>query len=276
MIQERVEYFYKHQKFLPDHILFYRDGVSESQYGMVFLDELPQVEAGCAAAARVLAKKNGNVKASWVPGITLLVVGKRHHTRFFPTLTTPQIQEDKVMQAGRDRVAEADSRKGPAEKKRAPPKKHCEKNLKPGLVIDHTIVDATRFSFFLQSHESPLGTAKSGHYIVLQNTSNYTSAALEEVVSMLRNLCMIPRLNWNRHTRFASLGPEQPRLFRSVRPLDMRIFCVSASGRIYVPHMHGRMESLTIPSPSIAKMSTCGVQREFQSRPEMATRGIRT
>lgn len=33
------------KKKLPDHVLFYRDGVSESQYGMVKSEEIPQIEA---------------------------------------------------------------------------------------------------------------------------------------------------------------------------------------------------------------------------------------
>ena len=76
MVEERLEAYHKHNGYLPAHILFYRDGVGEAQYGMVLEEELPQVRSACAK----LVARYGGVS----PMITLLVVGKRHHVRFFP------------------------------------------------------------------------------------------------------------------------------------------------------------------------------------------------
>jgi eukaryotic translation initiation factor 2C len=152
MIQERIQHFYNNWNKLPSHILFYRDGVSESQYGMVHLEELPQIKEGCR---RVIASEKLPPTTS-LPKITLLVVGKRHHTRFFP------YKKSRGYSIG---------------------DKTTDKSLPAGLIIDHTVVNAHQFSFYLQSHDSPLGTAKSGHYVVIVNESEYTSKKLQEIVS---------------------------------------------------------------------------------------------
>jgi eukaryotic translation initiation factor 2C len=129
----------------PQHILFYRDGVSESQYGMVKLEELQRIRDGCVEAFRQQGQNIENI-----PKITLLVVGKRHHARFYP--------------------------KSPA----VP-----GQNTPSGLVVDTVVVNPTYADFYLQSHDSPIGTAKSAHYVVIENESGYTLDALEEVVSFI-------------------------------------------------------------------------------------------
>ena len=76
------------RKKLPDHVLFSRDGVSESQFGMVRSEEIPQIEQAIkdVKAELIDSKENQgwhDIAKSWEPKITLLVVGKRHHGRFF-------------------------------------------------------------------------------------------------------------------------------------------------------------------------------------------------
>lgn len=145
MVLERLQHYFftgSGNKSLPNHILFYRDGVSESQYGMVRDEELPQIQR---AAARALAgaRSGGTIQ------ITLLVVGKRHHSRFFKN--------------SHDRDP--------------------DKNFAPGLCVDSDVVCHNQYSFFLQSHDSPLGTARSGHYVVIENGSGYTPEQLHDIVS---------------------------------------------------------------------------------------------
>ncbi|KAJ1524220.1 hypothetical protein ONE63_010740 [Megalurothrips usitatus] len=65
---------------LPQHIIFYRDGVSEGQFQQVLEIELTALRQACARAA-------------CRPKVTFLVVQKRHHTRFFPT--NPRFSEDR-------------------------------------------------------------------------------------------------------------------------------------------------------------------------------------
>ncbi|KAG0206269.1 hypothetical protein BGX28_002266 [Mortierella sp. GBA30] len=57
----------------PKRILFYRDGVSESQFPEIQRTEIPMIQAAC----QELDKK-------YMPPITFIVVKKRHHARFFP------------------------------------------------------------------------------------------------------------------------------------------------------------------------------------------------
>ncbi|TEY53574.1 hypothetical protein BOTCAL_0244g00010 [Botryotinia calthae] len=147
MIAERIDRYYAVNKTLPEHILFYRDGVSESQYGMVVIDEIPRIKSGCKAAG----EKNGRGQ-NWCPKITLLVVGKRHHTRFFPKVPKTELLNN---------------------------------NLPSGLVIDSGVVTPNHFSFYLQSHDSALGTARSAHYIVILNESDYTPERIQETTNTI-------------------------------------------------------------------------------------------
>ena len=74
MLTSRLELWKsKHDGYLPDNLLIYRDGVSESQYETVLDEEMKQMRNTCDVMYQ------GRVP----PRITLIVVGKRHHTRFF-------------------------------------------------------------------------------------------------------------------------------------------------------------------------------------------------
>ena len=73
MVRERLE-AWKRQDNLPSRVVVYRDGVSESQYQQVLRDELPQINH---AIEMYFNARPGTT----VPNVTLLVVGKRHHTR---------------------------------------------------------------------------------------------------------------------------------------------------------------------------------------------------
>ncbi|KAL2075034.1 hypothetical protein VTL71DRAFT_8814 [Oculimacula yallundae] len=146
MIEERLEAYLKWDEEVPDHILFYRDGVSESQFGMIKQKELPLIRAGCIR----WGKKQG--KDNWTPKITLLVVGKRHHTRFFPPVAGSTAKD---------------------------------KNFQSGLVVDTVITSPYKCDFYLQSHDCALGTARTAHYIVITNESDYKMDQLQEVTCKL-------------------------------------------------------------------------------------------
>ena len=74
MLTTRLELWKsKHGNSLPDNLLIYRDGVSESQYKTVLEVELGKVRNTCEVEYR----------GRQLPKITLIIVGKRHHTRFF-------------------------------------------------------------------------------------------------------------------------------------------------------------------------------------------------
>ncbi|KAL9559376.1 hypothetical protein MBANPS3_000450 [Mucor bainieri] len=73
MVQELLKVFYKKTGLKPQQILFYRDGVSESQFKQVLKSEVAAVQEACR-----------RLEPSYSPTITFLTVQKRHHARFFP------------------------------------------------------------------------------------------------------------------------------------------------------------------------------------------------
>ncbi|KAG6811309.1 hypothetical protein H0H92_008021, partial [Tricholoma furcatifolium] len=102
----------------PKRLIFYRDGVSEGQFKQVLEQELPAIKRACQSL-------------EMSPKITIIVVGKRHHVRFFP-----QSRNDA------DRTG----------------------NCQPGTVVDRDISHPTEFDFYLQSHGGLLGTSRPAHY----------------------------------------------------------------------------------------------------------------
>ncbi|KAI0832378.1 argonaute-like protein [Trametes gibbosa] len=117
----------------PRRIIFYRDGVSEGQFQHVLDYELPQLRAACT---------NAGIQAK----ITVIVVGKRHHVRFFP-----------------QKPGDAD-RSG---------------NCPAGTVVDKDIGHPLEFDFYLQSHSGLLGTSRPAHYSVLYDENGFTPDSLQ-------------------------------------------------------------------------------------------------
>ena len=117
----------KHQSF-PDNLLVYRDGVSEGQYATVIDEELPLLRKACAQLYPPADTKKG------LPKITIVIVGKRHHTRFYPTSAN-----------------DADRSSNP----------------KNGTVVDRGVTEARNWDFFLQSHTALQGTARPAHYYIV-------------------------------------------------------------------------------------------------------------
>lgn len=78
MLIERLVLYEKKNKGLPDRIFVYRDGVSEGQFDTVLKEELPQV----LEAFKALSTKT---RGSYRPSLSIIICGKRHHARFYPT-----------------------------------------------------------------------------------------------------------------------------------------------------------------------------------------------
>ncbi|TMW63067.1 hypothetical protein Poli38472_005685 [Pythium oligandrum] len=74
MMGELLTRFETSRGVLPTRVLYFRDGVSEGQFGMVQGDEV-------GAIKRALQRKTANAANVRVSAI---VIKKRHHTRFFP------------------------------------------------------------------------------------------------------------------------------------------------------------------------------------------------
>jgi eukaryotic translation initiation factor 2C len=77
MMEERLRLYQKHKRALPRRIIVYRDGVSEGQFGIVVDEEYPQM----LEAFKTFATP----KQPYRPQLTIVICGKRHHTRFYPT-----------------------------------------------------------------------------------------------------------------------------------------------------------------------------------------------
>jgi eukaryotic translation initiation factor 2C len=148
MIEERLELWQsKNQGRLPKKVIVYRDGVSEGQYRIVMEQEYP-------AFVAVFDKLYG-VKAKH-PKITIVIVGKRHHTRFYPT-----------------KIEDADGGGRQA----------STGNCKPGTVVDRGVTSEALFDFFLLAHQGLKGTSKPAHYVVLKDENNFGADQLQTLVS---------------------------------------------------------------------------------------------
>ncbi|KAM7202917.1 Ribonuclease H-like domain containing protein [Naviculisporaceae sp. PSN 640] len=112
----------RHSTF-PPQILIYRDGVSEGQYQQVVDHEYRLIKNVCDD----LYKEVGQLP----PDITIVVVAKRHHMRFYQM---------------------AGGYKG---------------NPVPGTLVDRTVTSQFLWEFYLQAQFPLMGTARPAHYVVV-------------------------------------------------------------------------------------------------------------
>jgi len=131
LFKSRLLLWRKHNGNVPENIIVYRDGVSEGQYDIVLKQELPKLQKSCKELYSPADIAKG------LPRISIIIVGKRHHTRFYPT----QVDEGSV-----------------------DPKSSNSKN---GTVVDRGVTEARNWDFFLQAHTALMGTARPAHYVVV-------------------------------------------------------------------------------------------------------------
>ncbi|NXD12706.1 AGO2 protein, partial [Nothocercus nigrocapillus] len=89
MVRELLIQFYKSTRFKPTRIIFYRDGVSEGQFQQVLHHELLAIREACI-----------KLEKDYQPGITFIVVQKRHHTRLFCTDKNERVGKSGNIPAG--------------------------------------------------------------------------------------------------------------------------------------------------------------------------------
>eukprot|EP01018_Ginkgo_biloba_P029294 Gb_21789 [translate_table: standard] len=85
MSKELLKEYLKVNRQLPQKIIFFRDGVSESQFYMVLHKELQSL------------KKEFSEFSGYNPTISFIVAQKRHHTRLFPCQGQPRTKSGNVM-----------------------------------------------------------------------------------------------------------------------------------------------------------------------------------
>ena len=160
----------KHKVF-PENLLVFRDGVSEGQYTTVINTELPLLRRACAELYPALDTKKD------LPHITIVIVGKRHHTRFYPTATS-----------------DADNSSNP----------------KNGTVVDRGVTEARNWDFFLQSHTALQGTARPAHYYIVHDeifARRKVPPPFQSVANVLEDLVHSMCYLFGRATKAVSICP---------------------------------------------------------------------
>ena len=166
LIVSRLKLWGNRNQSLPENILIFRDGVSEGQYNDVLTKELPAIRRGCAR----LYKQQ--------PRITIVICGKRHHTRFYPT-----------------KPADADKN---------------SHNIVNGTVVDRGVTEARNWDFYLAAHSALKGTTKPCHYYIIYDQifreakfqAPFKSAA-DALEDLIHNMCYF----FGRATKAVSLCP---------------------------------------------------------------------
>lgn len=129
LLRSRIKLWAKHNNNrYPENIVIYRDGVSEGQYDTVINSELPLLKKACEGVYPANDTKKG------LPRMAIVVVGKRHNTRFYPTNETD------------------------ADRSFNPP---------AGTVVDRGITESRNWDFYLQAHSALQGTARPAHYFTV-------------------------------------------------------------------------------------------------------------
>ncbi|KAF2460545.1 Piwi domain-containing protein [Lineolata rhizophorae] len=145
---ERLKYWgTRHGGRLPDKVIVYRDGVSESDYQRVLDFEYGAMKKAFQDLYKPPKKH---------PRICIIVATKRHHIRFYPT-------DDKRKARGNNN------------------------NTSPGTVVDRHCTGEGRhlWDFWLQAHLAMQGTAKYCHYVVLKNNIFPNADSLEQFTHKL-------------------------------------------------------------------------------------------
>lgn len=160
----------KYQAF-PDNLLVYRDGVSEGQYTTVLDIELPLLRNACAELYPPQDTKKG------LPHITIIIVGKRHHTRFYPAA-----------------ASDADRSSNP----------------RNGTVVDRGVTKTRNWDFFLQSHTALQGTARPAHYYTVLDeifAKRKVSPPFQNIADVLEDLTHSMCHLFGRATKAVSICP---------------------------------------------------------------------
>lgn len=152
MLKERLDRFRHFRNNLPSRIIFYRDGLSESQFEMCVKEELPQLNSALAAMYTAQDKP--------LPEILVVCAVKRHHTRFYPGPATDQ----QILYAK------------PVKNNQAPPPRI---HPVPGATIFQGVTNGKWQDFFLFSQVPLLGTTRPTHYVVLHSTLRTNTTILE-------------------------------------------------------------------------------------------------
>ena len=138
MVKDSLVNFYRKTGFKPHRIMLYRDGVSENQLQNVLNNELISIRRACM-----------DLEEDYRPGITFIMVQKRHHTRLFCA-----------------QKRDAHGRTG---------------NIPAGTTVDANITHPTEHDFYLCSHQGVQGTSRPTYYRILWDDNRLGSDELQQL-----------------------------------------------------------------------------------------------
>ena len=170
---------------LPQNMLFYRDGVSESQYDIIRRRELPAIQLGINRAHNVLNNNRqapADVPDTFSPPPEQKRSGKREVDVDDFNLQLKRWEEERadliekplnnvpmnvtfVVVGKRHNVRFYSTTE---EQWTHHNPRNANQNVKPGLAVDQVITHPFNMDFYLQSHNAIKGTARSAHYVVVQ------------------------------------------------------------------------------------------------------------
>lgn len=171
MLKLRLQLWKTKNKSFPENILVYRDGVSEGQYNIVLEQEFPLLKKACAALYPADQTKKG------LPKFSIVVVGKRHHTRFYPT---------------KEKDADRSS------------------NPQNGTIVDRGVTEPRNWDFFLQAHTAIQGTARPAHYFIVSDEifqDRKVQAPFQNAADVLEDLTHNMCYLFGRATKAVSICP---------------------------------------------------------------------
>ena len=142
MVEERLLAWKNKNDRFPTNIIYYRDGVGDSQFARLRTTEVHMIKEAYKAVT------TNTSQAAQHPNITAVIVTKRHNVRFYPKL-------------GKDEEATNTG------------------NCRPGTVVDSGVTSPYFFDFYLLSQHGLQGTARPTHYFVVENDMNFTAEQLQ-------------------------------------------------------------------------------------------------
>lgn len=95
-------------------------------------------------------KKYDTAQKRYRPKLSIIICGKRHHTRFYP------MAEQNADQLG---------------------------NPRPGTVVDQGVTSVYNFDFFLQAHGGLQGTTRPTHYFVVHDEIGFGADQLQKLTN---------------------------------------------------------------------------------------------
>ncbi|KAI7256874.1 hypothetical protein KC352_g11097 [Hortaea werneckii] len=182
---------------LPRNILFYRDGVSESQYDILRRRELPQVQVAYNKASRFLQENYPQPEATMPPGpipppdfsgVDWEGCSRQHRVTMEKDADekwAAQIAAQPNNVPFNLTYVVVGKRHNTRFYPDASEVRASNGNVKPGTVVDQVITHPYSMDFYLQSHWAIQGTGRSAHYFTLQNNMGLSADNLHKITHML-------------------------------------------------------------------------------------------